>query len=205
MTVPPDFDQLVGGEGDPNERARLRRVHELLVQAGPPPELSPEVEAGPTLGMTLGGRGRRGRVRTGVLLLAAAVSVLVLAFTGGYIVGNDKGGGTAASRVLQLRGTSAVPAALASLEIEPKDVAGNWPMRLIVKGLPQLAGGSYYEVFLVRDGKPYAPCGAFKVASGEVASVQLNAPYRLQPGDTWIVTRQTGDDTTPGPAVLRPV
>ncbi|HLX19229.1 MAG TPA: hypothetical protein VKR23_03665 [Gaiellaceae bacterium] len=203
MTVPPDFDQLVGGDVDPNDRARLRRVHELLMQAGPPAEISPELEAGPTLGMTLGRQGRRGRVRTGVLLLAAAIAVLVLAFLGGYIVGN-KGGGTSAERVLQLKGTSTAPSAFASLDIEPVDHAGNWPMKLTVSGLPTLGGGSYYEVFLVRDGKPFAPCGSFKVAPGRPTTVSLNAPYRLQTGDTWIVTRQTGDDATAGQTVLRP-
>ena len=38
----------------------------------------------------------------------------------------------------------------------------------------------------------------------EATKVTLNAPYRLQTGDTWIVTRQTGDDATAGQTVLRP-
>src|SRR5207237_772064 len=42
-TRPPDFDDLVGGEVPREERARLHRVHELLVQADQPPELSPEL------------------------------------------------------------------------------------------------------------------------------------------------------------------
>ena len=53
MTRPPDFDTLIGQEVAADERERLRRVHELLVTAGPPAELSPELEAGPTLAMTL--------------------------------------------------------------------------------------------------------------------------------------------------------
>ena len=40
----PDFDELVGGDVTGDERERLRRAHELLVQTGPPPELSPELE-----------------------------------------------------------------------------------------------------------------------------------------------------------------
>ena len=35
---PPDFDALVGEELDAQERERLRRVHDMLVAAGPPPE-----------------------------------------------------------------------------------------------------------------------------------------------------------------------
>ena len=46
-TRPPDFDDLVGGEVPREERARLHRVHELLVQADQPPELSPELDAVP--------------------------------------------------------------------------------------------------------------------------------------------------------------
>ena len=36
----PDFDDLVGTDLDPAERARLERVHDLLMAAGPPPDLS---------------------------------------------------------------------------------------------------------------------------------------------------------------------
>jgi len=45
----PDFDELIDGEIDGAERERLRRMHELVLRAGPPPELSPQLEAGPTL------------------------------------------------------------------------------------------------------------------------------------------------------------
>ncbi len=35
MTRPPNFDELVDPDLDPAERERLRRVHDLLVTAGP--------------------------------------------------------------------------------------------------------------------------------------------------------------------------
>src|SRR5207248_10881524 len=60
MTLPPDFDELIGADVEGAERARLQRVHALLVQAGPPAELSPELEA-PSLGLTLVRRHRRAR------------------------------------------------------------------------------------------------------------------------------------------------
>jgi hypothetical protein len=201
VTHTPDFDQLVGADVEGAERARLRHVHELLVQAGPPAELSPETEAGPTLGMTLTRRPRR--ARRSVMLLAAAVAVIALAFLGGYIAGNG-GGSSASGHVLELAGTAVAPDALASLEIEHVDAAGNWPMTLTVTGLPQLQGRGYYEVFLVRGGKPYAPCGAFKVASDRGITVQLNAPYHLKHGDTWVITRQSPDSREPGTVVLKP-
>ena len=40
MSKRPDFDELLGGVEDPEERARLQRVHELLLETDPPPELS---------------------------------------------------------------------------------------------------------------------------------------------------------------------
>ena len=40
MTDRPDFRELVGDLPD-EERARLERVHDLLIAAGPPPELPP--------------------------------------------------------------------------------------------------------------------------------------------------------------------
>lgn len=199
---PPDFDQLIGSDVDASERARLRRVHSLLVQAGPPPELSPSLEAGPTLAMTM--TRRPVRVRRRVLLLAAAIAILALAFLAGFITGNS--GGKTAGEVMKLTGTPAAPNALASLQIEPVDSAGNWPMRLSVEGLPTLPSGQYYEVFLVRGGKQWAPCGSFKVASGRATVVQLNAPYRLKHGDSWDVLRM-GARANPehGVVVLKPV
>jgi hypothetical protein len=199
MTPPPEFDEVVGAEVGAAERARLQRVHNLLVAAGPPPELSPELEAGPTLAMTLGRK--PGRARRRVMLLAAAVVVLLLAFLGGYLAGN-RGGGLASQTSLRLTGTKAAPNALASLRILPVDSSGNWPMRLSATGLPKLGHKWYYEVFLVRDGKIYAPCGSF-VSTGTV-DVTLNAPYRLKPHDTWVVTKQERGDRTAGTVVLRP-
>ena len=43
-----DFDDVVGGDDlSPDEEARLRRVHDLLMEAGPPPDLPPELERAP--------------------------------------------------------------------------------------------------------------------------------------------------------------
>jgi hypothetical protein len=203
MTRVPEFEELIGGEVSAEERERLRRVHELLVTAGPPPELSPELEAGPTLAMTLGRRPVR--VKRRVLLLAATLVVLALAFFGGYLAGNGGGHGLASGFVLKLAGTPAAPGALASLRVEPRDEAGNWPMQLSVTGLPKLPARSYYEVYLVRGGKPYAQCGTFVVAGPTHGTeVSLNAPYRLRHGDTWVVTKRLPGQRDPGTIVMRP-
>ena len=202
MSPDPNFDEIVADAVE-GERERLRRVHDMLIVAGPPPELTPQMEAGPTLAMTLGGRASRRHVQRRVALLAAAIVVLLLAFLVGYITGNDnKVGG----RLLKLQGTAAAPRAEASLRVEAVDPAGNWPMELAALGLPKLPPKGYYEVFLVRNGKPWAPCGTFVVKNEKVGvSVRLNAPYRLHPNDTWIVTRQTWGDRGAGTVVLRPL
>lgn len=205
MTPGPNFDELIGQDVPSAERERLRHVHELLLEAGPPPELSPEIEAGPTLAMTLGRQKRERHVRGRVsMLLAAAVAVTVV-FIGGYITGNTRTGGNAPTTVMKLTGTAAAPGALASLRIEHADPAGNWPMELSVTGLPKLPDRAYYVVVLVRDGKPWAPCGTF-VVSGPTdgTSVRLNAPYELEKGDTWWVMKQMPGNAQPGPAVLTP-
>jgi hypothetical protein len=205
MTRPPNFDDLVGTDVDPAEREQLRRAHDLLVIAGPPAELSPEFEAGPTLAMTLGRPTRRRRVQRRGALLAAAVVVLALAFLAGFIAGNGSNG-AASGRLLKLEGTKAAPTALASLRIQHVDPSGNWPMRLSARGLPELPPKGYYEVFLVRNGKIFAPCGSFIVKSpDETVSVQLNAPYRLRADDSWVVTQQLPGGHEAGAVVLKPL
>ena len=200
---PPDFDELIGPDVEQGERARLRAVHDLLVQAGPPAELSPELEAGPTLALTMQRRQRRGGRK--VLLLAAALALVAMAFLAGYIAGNGKGDGLSSGTTMSLVGTKAAPGALASLRIQPADAAGNWPMKISVTGLPKLPPHGYYTVYLVRNGKPFAPCGYFVISGPDRGtSVWLNAPYKLQPRDTWVVTKQLPGHHEAGPVVLRP-
>jgi hypothetical protein len=203
MTRVPDFDHLVGPDVEGDERERLRRVHDLLLQAGPPAELSPEVESGPTLAMTIGRAPRKMSRR--IALLAAAIALVAVAFLAGYTTGNRNGDGLPSGHTLSLVGTKAAPGALASLRVEPADRAGNWPMQLAVTGLPKLPPRGYYTVYLMRNGKPYAPCGTFVVAGkARGVSVSLNAPYDVRSGDTWVVTKQMPGHHEAGPVVLQP-
>ena len=206
MTRTPDFEELVGPVPDGAERERLRRTHELLVAAGPPAELPPELEAGPNLAMTLGRRRAAHQHRRRLaLLLAAAVAVAVV-FLGGYVVGNRGGGsGEAVARTIELHGTANAPDGFASLRISPADASGNRPMTLSVTGLPSLPEHGYYAVFLVRNGKPWAPCGWFVVSGPHAGTtVPMNAPYDVQSGDTWVVTAQTPGVHGAGKTVLTP-
>jgi hypothetical protein len=200
----PTLDELIGADTTGAERQRLQHVHELLLEAGPPPEVSPELEQGPNLKMTVGKRRRVVRQRA-LLLLAASLAVL-LVFLGGYAVGNQKGSTKSATAVsLKLMGTSAVPNAQASLEVWHRH-AGNWPMTLTAVGLPKLAPHRYYEVYLIRDGKISGSCGTFRATNSKRAvTVTLNSPYTLKKGDSWIVTRPGPGGVEPGKTVLRPI
>lgn len=201
----PDFDELVGTEATGAERARLRDAHDLLLRAGPPPELTPKLKAGPNPGVVRKQHRRRAVKRRALVLLAAALSIAVV-FSAGYAVSsqrNSSGSGVIVQS-LELKGTAAVPKARATLEVwRQKD--GNWPMTLDVQGLPKLPAHTYYEVYLVRDGHPWGSCGTFVVSNAsKVVQVSLNSPYKLQQGDTWVVTRQT-PGSEPGKTVMRPV
>ena len=204
MNREPTLDELIGADTTGAERQRLQHVHELLLEAGPPPEVSPELEQGPNLKMTVGKRRRVVRQRA-LLLLAASLAVL-LVFLGGYAVGNQKGSTKSATAVsLKLMGTSAVPNAQASLEVWHRH-AGNWPMTLTAVGLPKLAPHRYYEVYLIRDGKISGSCGTFRATNSRRAvTVTLNSPYTLEKGDSWIVTRPGPGGAEPGTTVLRPI
>jgi len=183
---PPDFDELVGEDLAADERARLRGVHDLLVAAGPPAELSPELERAPSVGGAVHFLPRRRR--GAVLLLAAAVAAA--AFGGGFLTGAVTRGGESKSAVavIPMHGTGAAPNALASISLEDVDKAGNWPMRFTVQGLPELPRGGYYELYLTRHGRIAATCGTFNVHGGQT-TVRLNAPYKLKGFDGWVVTR----------------
>ena len=199
----PDFDELVGTETTGAERAKLREAHDLLLRAGPPPELTPKLKAGPNPGVARMQHRRRAVKRRALVLLAAALSIAVV-FAAGYAVSSHRGNGSASPptvKTLQLKGTEG---AQGTLDVwQERD--GNWPMTLSVKGLPKLPAHTYYEVYLVRDGRPWGSCGAFVVSGpSQALRLYLNAPYKLHKGDSWVVTLQK-PGSEPGKTVLRPV
>ena len=188
-----NFDELIGEEPAGAERDRLRSVHELLVEAGPPPELTPEVASGPTLAMTLGRVRRMTRSRR--MLIPAVAAALLIALVIGGSLGGGGGGGVA----IPLEGTVAAPLAHGTLTVltaEPH----TQPVQITVEGLEQ----GHYVVYLVRNGRPWTECGSFTVRNPAADTVaKMNSPYSLQAHDTWVVTRQvTGGGR--GATVLRP-
>jgi hypothetical protein len=172
----PNFDELVGKDLPAAERERLRRAHDLLVAAGPPPEMprlpaSPPVRALP-------------RRRVAALLIAAALALA--AFGAGWFVRgtNDE---FDVRRAVPMRSTANAPNASALIELGYPDDEGNWPMLVTVRGLKPLPKGGYYELLLTRDGKPVAVCGSFKVKSQGLTTVRLGASYNLRNFDGWVV------------------
>ena len=99
-------------------------MHDLLVAAGPPPEVSTRTCARRRTSSRCGDRRRRGAL----LGLAAALGAAAI-FTLGLVVA--AGDDPSAERVVAMTGT---PGARASLEIYALDEAGNWPMLIEVDG-----------------------------------------------------------------------
>ena len=204
----PDFNDLVGGEVQGDERERLRRVHDLLLAAGPPPELSdalaspPGVEHEATIPVLPSNVPRRRLAAA--LVLAAALSAVTFGL--GYLIA-ERGvqeEAFAVDFVVAMRGTQAAPDAHASLAVGKKDDDGNWPMRMTVRNLPELPKSGRYELFLTRKGKLVASCGSFLISTDKTV-VPLNAPFKLNSYDGWVVvpegtrhvvlrTRETADN-----------
>jgi hypothetical protein len=206
MTQRPDFDDLVGPDVPPEERARLYRTHELLVQAGPPPELAPEMEAVPWPDdalQPLFGRRKQSRGRRPVLLAAALATAIFVGFLLGQATTSDNSS-IGASKTVEMQGTPLAHDALATLKLGKPDAAGNWPMVLHVSGLKKLQNGGYYALFLTKGGKPLVSCGTINVSGA--TSVRLSAAYALEhfDKDGWVIVRQTpANDFKPDQIVLR--
>ena len=201
MTREPDFNEFVGEDVPAEERQRLRRAHDLLLAAGPMPELPPGLEE-PTIGE------RPARLeenvyqllpsrRTGAAL-ALAAAIALIAFVGGYTAG-FRHNGFATQYTVPMHGVSGL-AASAKIQIGNRDSNGNWPLRLEARGLPKLEHG-YYEMYLTH-GKHSWTCGTFAGGGQSTVKVRLTVPYSFRSGDGWIVTKQLSGHATPGPTVL---
>ncbi|HSI97123.1 MAG TPA: anti-sigma factor [Gaiellaceae bacterium] len=184
----PDFDELVGSDIGAGERERLLRAHEALASVGPPPELSPRLSVPPA---TEAPRIERRRKPWRAAALVAALAVTVFAI--GVAVG-DRADGPGTFEVLAMTGTESAPQASASLEVFDADAAGNWPIELSIADLPPTDSGRPYELWLTRDGVPYALCGSFLAEPDGTTTVPMNAPYKLTEFDAWVIVEQGSEE-----------
>jgi hypothetical protein len=203
---PNDVRELLGDDVDPGELERLRKVHDLLIAAGPPPELSPALQSAPRVGargLGTGGFSWFGRPRLAAAL-ALAAGVAAAAFGIGYLTGHVSSGSDfeAIRPPITMRGTAAAPNAAASIEIGQRDASGNVPMIVRVGGLPKLEGRAYYELYLTKNRRPVLTCGTFN--GGDRVTLRFSIPYSLDGKryDGWIVTRERAKSPHPGPTVL---
>ena len=198
-----DFDELVDLEGlSDEERRRLENVHEMLVAAGPPPDLPAALQEPPEPGesganvvpLTSRPRGRR------AVWGSLAAAIALVCFGGGYALGTGDGDGGVV-RVVALEGQGDARGSVKLREVEP---GGNWPMELEVTGLPRQAGDrAYYELFVWRDGKPGYPCVGFKMRGG-TTTVRFTVPYELKEDTQLVVTEiEPGKISWPGNVVMR--
>lgn len=195
------FDDLAD-ELDPTERDRLRRVHELLVDAGPPPELPASLESLPagvgTTGTTIAFPRARRRAAAAIAIAAALAAA---AFGGGYLVG-DRGGSPSAAkpvRVAKMSGSNAS----ATLRVDAPEAGGNWPVKFSVSGLPRQSGKyAYYEIFVISKGKLVYPCAGFRARAGATTTVTFNVPYRVTGKTRWVVTAVDKQHRWPGRIVM---
>jgi hypothetical protein len=183
----PDFEELVGNDLDPGERARLERVHDLLVAAGPPPDYAPVATPAAEV-VEL-----RPRRRAAVVAIAAALAVALFAL-GTALSGNSTPSAAPFPGTIAMEGTAAAQSASASLEVLDRDAAGNWPMTFAVQALAPAPSGRPFELWLTRDGKLGALCGSFRTDETGAAVVPMNAPYDFSEYDGWVVVEE-GSET----------
>jgi hypothetical protein len=202
------FDELVDHPSlTTEERARLRRVHDLLLEVGPPPEAPPHLSPPPGEAQVIPLR-RRSR---GVALLAAALGAAAVGGAG-YLLGDRSGAEEAAQTVtvartatqattvietvttapeqpsgpvVRMAGVGAAEDAWATVELLPRAESGDYPVRIHAEGLPER---TTFEMWVVDDGELEELCGSFTTGYDET-EVTLVVPYEMKTRDDWVVVR----------------
>jgi Anti-sigma-K factor rskA, C-terminal len=181
----PEFRDLVGDDLSPEERAELERVDRLLRSVPAPPAEIPG-----SLTRAVDRIGTHGRFWTKRRLSAvAAVAAALAALSFGVGRWSGLGDDPDYARTVALQPTSNARGANGVIRLSERDEAsGNWSFELAVSGLPKLSGSDYYVLWLAKDGKYAATCGTFNVGDG-TTKVSMNASYRLNEFDAWVVSR----------------
>jgi hypothetical protein len=196
-----DLVDLSGLSGD--DESKLRRVHDMLVAAGPPADLPVELSKPVPVGSgeVVSLEDHRSRRRPVAALLIAA-TVAVACFGGGYLLATQASGKSAIDvvRVVPMQGVQ--QNSFASLSVGASDRSGNWPIQLTVNGLPQLQDKGSYYLMVWQNGKPVSFCGAFEVANHGPTTVRFNVAYKITKDTRWVVTRMAPGTKFPGHVVM---
>jgi hypothetical protein len=172
VSKPPEFRDLVGDDLSPQEQARLERVHDMLIAAGPPPELPPELQEVPS----------ERPVATPIVLprrrvgaaIALAATIALVAFLGGFIAGHS-GAGDSFQSVRDV--TLGNGQAKAVVRFAPKDANGNTTMDVKVTNLRPLPRRDYYVLLMTKNGKPVVECGTFNLRRGGPTTFKFTVAY----------------------------
>ena len=201
MTRTARFPRARRRRGHARGAGGLRRAHDLLVAAGPPPELSPRLPKR---------SGRRTRapslLRTAADQFAFGLATAVAAAAFGRRLpgrrpAHDRVLGAAARRDARRR---PLAAAHASLAVGDHDVGGQLPAEDDASGgfrACRTAAGT--SCCSRRTGEPTLSCGTFTVA-GRTITVRLSVPYDLTDFpklfDGWVVTLHAPGQTSRPPS-----
>ena len=189
-----EFDELTK-DLSPEERKRLQRVHDLLVEAGPPPALPASLRRTPTP------ERRPFSLQRRAVAIALAAAIAVVAFGAGFFAG-EGGDDFEPVRTVAMRGVGSAAGAAATIEVGERDSAGNYAVVLHVQGLERVGPEGYYELLLTQDGEPIASCGTFKVET-DGTSVPMTVGYEIDRFDDWVVTAHPQRHLDNPPIVLR--
>jgi Anti-sigma-K factor rskA len=174
VTGPPEFRDLLGDDLPAEDRARLERVHELLIAAGPPPELPPSLAEAPDRASRPPSWLPRRRLGAAFSLAAA---IALVAFLGGYATGYQRSDNFDAARSVVLGGTGPTRAVV---RFGDRDANGNRSMLVSVEGLAHARDGNYYTLFMTKNGRPLVTCGTFNVRDKRPTTLRFTVAYELE-------------------------
>jgi hypothetical protein len=182
-----DFDSLLDTHVSDRDRERLRRAHDALLRAGPLPELSVALQQPPPVAIRRLPLPSPTHPRRRVVVTALAAALALTAAGAGYLL--TTGPAETIQTTATMHATAMAPGATGVLRISARDRAGNGPIVLRVRGLPNLQRGSYYDMYLTNKGRLVGSCGTFKTDGGTTI-VRLNVPFRLGEYSGWMIRRE---------------
>jgi hypothetical protein len=182
MTEPSDVQQLVGDVSS-DELEELREIDAMLRSVHTAPAALPPALARPPAQLRLSRRSWtivRLAIAASVVMAVAAVSLAVTQWL------NTRDDFQERANVA-LEATGNAPGAGGMIRLGEPDARGTWELELTVSGLEELPPGSFYVLWLGKDGRYAATCGSFR-AAGESTTYRWEAAYRLADYDEWVIS-----------------